>query len=248
MKGLTFKDFLKRVRCGFELETQKSGGVTYATRNRVTGFYGYEEHTAAYQKMLDTLQSGPVELDVDDDGSVSGFEIRTCGPKTVQQFEQAVRTAFKVRHVIDERCSFHIHMSISGQQIEHSSSTQLALIEYVIRHRLELPRSVRRRFANRSHLVRYAEIADWGPDEHTFVSFNSDYNTWEFRCFGNVKNADDAMVCLDIAARAMYSVWGQLIERSFDEYYDALANIRSRKFTARTKKKKKSKPQRRIAA
>lgn len=252
MKVLTFNAFRKRVRCGFELETQESNGVTWDNRStsRMSGAYPYYHETVDTPNFEEIRAAlADTRIEIGHDGSVEGFEFRTYGPNTIRQFRKAAERVFKIRHRIDHQCSFHVHMSISGVRLDYSPFVQSTLIEYVIKHRFDLPKSVRKRLSETDHIEEYAAISEEGPNQNTFVSFNTRYCTWEFRCFGNVHNVDDAVACLDLAIKAMYAAQSSLMSHDlFGEYYKVLANMRSRKFAVPSKRKKRKKPQRRIAA
>jgi|688.fasta_scaffold481574_2 hypothetical protein len=143
----------------------------------------------------------PPEIEVDKDGSVSGFEFRTVDGLNYKQFIIASRAVFSMRHKIDDECSFHIHLSIPGIQHSYGERFQVALIEYLLENVKRLPTTVQERFKNAPE-NKYIKGMISSRDKYSFVHAHSQ-GTWEFRCFGNVKNHRDAMTCLEIAIEAM---------------------------------------------
>lgn len=146
------------------------------------------------------IEDGP-EIEVDKDGSVSGFEFRTVDGLNYKQFIIASRAVFSMRHKIDDECSFHIHLSIPGVQHSYGERFQVALIEYLLENIKRLPTTVQERFKNAPD-NKYIKGMISSRDKYSFVHAHSQ-GTWEFRCFGNVKNHRDAMTCLEIAIEAM---------------------------------------------
>jgi hypothetical protein len=140
-------------------------------------------------------------IQVGSDGTVNGFEMRTTGPLTYDEFETAARSVFTLNHSIDVGCSFHIHLSVVGVEHRYSQRLQLAMTEYVIAHQAELPESVRERFRHTQNSRHFQSHVK--NDKYTFVAPSREHNTWEFRCFGNVRDPSAAMVCLNLAIRAM---------------------------------------------
>lgn len=140
-------------------------------------------------------------LNVGTDNSVDGVEIRTIDGLTYRQFYAAAKAAFSLDHDIDTACSFHIHLSIPNVKHSFGDRFQLALVEYLIENIERLPASVQRRFKN-APKNEYINGLLSSRKKYSFVHAH-DLNTWEFRCFGNVKNSGEAMVCLNIAIEAM---------------------------------------------
>jgi hypothetical protein len=142
----------------------------------------------------------PSSVQTGSDGSVSGFEFRTVGGLTRDSFEEAARALFKVPHLIDEACSFHTHIKVPGIQHRWGERMQQALTEYLIENIDEAPATVRQRWAtirNRSHIQPGISI-----EKYSFIHAHPQ-GTWEFRCFGNVRTAEDGMKCLELAVRAL---------------------------------------------
>ena len=140
------------------------------------------------------------------DGSVRGPEIKTEGPNTLADATLKITKLFEDldKHgvEIDTHCSFHIHASINGVTPKHSKLFQAFLMRTILNDP-RVPVSVRERWENQDQLTRYF---NFGLDQqkYRFVAIR-DANTWEFRCFGNVKNLADAIVCLNIVAETYYA-------------------------------------------
>lgn len=135
------------------------------------------------------------------DGSVDGYEFRTIGALTYAQFVIASRAAFSLDHTIDEKCSFHIHLSIPGVKHSYGDRFQLALVEYLIENIGRIPQSVRSRWKG-APKNDYIKGLLSSKNKYSFV-YAHEQGTWEFRCFGNVHNTKDGLTCLNIAIEAM---------------------------------------------
>lgn len=150
----------------------------------------------AFEVLSERLRSP--QLEVDTDGSVAGFEIRTTGGLTISEFDTELARAFGVEHEIDNGCSFHVHVSVPGVQHRYGERFYRALVEWLVDHLDEVPATVRQRWAgNRRYFRLVIE-----QDKFTWVHAHS-LGTWEFRCFGRVTNAADGRRCAELAARAM---------------------------------------------
>jgi hypothetical protein len=189
--------------------------VRSAVRESVSDDFDYSDYTGSALEDLQTeidrkinlvwskikQKIDPPEIEVDKDGSVSGFEFRTVDGLNYKQFIIASRAVFSMRHKIDGECSFHIHLSIPGIQHSYGERFQVALIEYLLENVKRLPTTVQERFKNAPE-NKYIKGMISSRDKYSFVHAHSQ-GTWEFRCFGNVKNHRDAMTCLEIAIEAM---------------------------------------------
>jgi len=89
---------------------------------------------------------------------------------------------------------------VKGLKHRYGETMQQALTDYLIEHTAELPVDVRERWEK----VRQNRFFQPGVqrDKYSFVHAHQQ-GTWEFRCFGNIKNADDGQRCLELAVRAM---------------------------------------------
>jgi hypothetical protein len=140
------------------------------------------------------------EIQIGSDGSVGGFEFRTIGGVKYGAFNDAAESLFKLNHVIDRKCSFHIHLSVNDIAHRYGQRLQQAMTEYVVSNAARLPATVKDRlmFATESNYFK----PQLQKNKYTFVNYH-DQGTWEFRCFGNVQSAAEAKICLDIAIEAM---------------------------------------------
>lgn len=154
------------------------------------------------------LGNAATHLDVGEDGSVSGVEIRTLGPLTYDQFLTQLAAAFSVDHRIDRRCSFHLHLSLADVNHSYSGTMQRAAVEWLAKNADQMPLSVRERFADADWVKRYYRLFS-EDDKYTAVSFRGCRETWEFRLFGNVANAADGEQCLKLAVQALQHAYKQ---------------------------------------
>lgn len=149
----------------------------------------------------------PKLLEVTRDGSVRGFEIRTRGGLTPANFIKACGIVFgrNVQHSIDVGCSFHLHVGVPGASLSYSREFQCALYEYLLDKIDRVPDTVRERWltlTNDQPQGRYFRLHLNG-EKYSFVHYHPRCGTWEFRCFGNVRNKRDAVRCLRLALGAM---------------------------------------------
>jgi len=144
---------------------------------------------------------GNHNVEVVDDSSVSGVEIRTIGGLSYLDFVSALRDSFKLEHRIDKACSFHIHLSLPEVQHSYGERFQLALVEYLVESIPRLPDNVQKRFQSATS-NQYIRGITSSREKYSFVNAHS-LNTWEFRCFGNVKSVSEGIACLNIAIDAM---------------------------------------------
>lgn len=159
-------------------------------------------HEYEYREEVDLSDHFDVpNVEVGYDDSVDGFEFRTIGGLRSTQFLTALKKLFRHRHNIDVGCSFHIHLSIPGIRHSYGHHLQVAMVEYLLEHKDEVPRSVLSRWED-GEVTRYFEpVCD--TDKFNFVHFHGRQRTWEFRCFGNVKSWADGWKCLKLAIRAL---------------------------------------------
>ncbi len=230
------------IRCGFELETQKTEGDETETdydaadeeisnevssalainfnlrwienhlsestidtirdniRENIELSFDYSDYQmSTHESIADKIDNENIE--VGEDGSVSGVEIRTIGGLKYIDFVSALKDTFKLNHKIDEKCSFHIHLSIPGVNHSYGERFQLALVEYLVESIPRLPKSVQKRFKSAPQ-NQYIKGLTSSRNKYSFVNAHS-LNTWEFRCFGNVQNESEGITCLNIAIEAM---------------------------------------------
>jgi len=137
------------------------------------------------------------------DGSVDGPEITTMGPQTLNQASAHALALFtalsSAQFTVDTGCSFHIHASIIDSKPKHSKLFQAFLMREILNDP-RVPASVRTRWKTDS-LNRYFNF-ELDDQKYRFVAYRG--NTWEFRCFGNIDNSADAILCLNIVTEAYH--------------------------------------------
>lgn len=175
--------------------------------------------------MRQTIDSNLLEAGTD--GSVAGFEFRTIGGLTYFQFLGEANRLFRHTHVIDEKCSYHIHLSLPGVRHRYGKRFQAAMIEYVCSQWDRFPSGLKSRLKKITDMTYFKKLITNGTDKYAFIRFHPEYGTWEFRCFGNIQTAAEAKTCLDIAIEAMkhaYSVLDGQREMISSELWDSATN------------------------
>ncbi len=143
----------------------------------------------------------PSDVIVGQDGSVEGFEFRTRGARSFTQFMKAARGIFGLSHAIDTDCSFHIHLAIKDVKHTYGERLHMAMVEFLAENIDRAPESVRKRWSKIDGNQYISQLIG-ETEKYCFVRKHPQ-GTWEFRCFGNVTNAADARICLDLAVEAM---------------------------------------------
>lgn len=134
-------------------------------------------------------------VEVGDDGSVRGGEVRTVGALRPMEFMKAAEALFsKHDWEIDSGCSFHIHLSVPEVIHTYSKSIQAEMMAFILANQTRLPESVRQRIKGKQEYFRF-EIS---TDKYRAIHRHSQ-KTWEFRLFGNVTSTLDAWRCLLLA-------------------------------------------------
>ena len=175
--------------------------VEDAIRESVEDELPASEYTRAAdpREWMESNYSIPADIQVGADNSVGGFEFRTHGALSYMRFRRAAESIFRLAHQVDEGCSFHIHLAVKGVKHAYGERLQMALVEYLTRHISRVPESVRARWAVGNQYIKHLLSS---VEKYSFIRFHPQ-GTWEFRCFGNIANARDAMTCLDLAVDAM---------------------------------------------
>lgn len=238
----TVAQLRRAMRCGFELETQLTEGMRYCDTGPQAswGFDANGQYTCKVVRQLRPawLRNLPKKIEAGRDGSVRGFEFRTRGPCTYAQFKDLATYMFNLKHKIDTRCSFHIHISVPGVPLvigdDDFNPYIKRMVAYLVYRRNLVPRSVRTRWRSKS-LGRHFSAA-YG--ETRFVEFNHGHNTVEFRCFGNVRNLQDAMTCLEFALKAVLYAYRPSLVPEF-EFNRLLKAKDDRVFVSRKRKRKR---------
>lgn len=143
------------------------------------------------------------------DGSVEGPEIVLASPQSIDKAKSMTDSLFsyvvdEVGATINEGCSFHIHISVKGRKHTYGNGIQALMTDYVLHQAIagRLPASLLNRWCN-GPMSQYFPI-ELESDKYQFIAHRDydDYATWEFRCFGNIRNARDAKTCIDVAVEA----------------------------------------------
>lgn len=189
------RDLRDRVRAAIEERVIDSGDVSQSD-------YSTEANPRDY---MENNYRIPRDIEVGEDGSVDGFEFRTKGALTYPRFMKAAEGIFKLDHTIDDGCSFHIHLGVKGVKHSYGARLQMAMVEYLVENIGQVPASVRDRWAgikDNQYICKLISPESEPEAKYCFVAKHPQ-GTWEFRCFGNVTNAKDARICLDLAIAAM---------------------------------------------
>lgn len=136
------------------------------------------------------------------DGSVNGPEVKPTRPASFAECKEACDLLFKNEMVVDTQCSFHVHVSVKGEsKSSYDRKLQLFMLEFLVGNISNIPESCKERWKNKSQMARYCTIHP-SEGKYSFIHFHPRFKTWEFRCFGNISNAKDAVRCIELAARA----------------------------------------------
>lgn len=136
------------------------------------------------------------------DGSVSGVELKPIRPLTYEETQTVTSSMFQMPMLVDTHCSFHIHVSIKNNiAAQYDEKLQMFMCEYIVANLDKVPATCLERWRNTGQLNRYFAFKQ-GSEKYTFVSFCRRFKTWEFRCFGNIQDQQDAMMCIKLAALA----------------------------------------------
>lgn len=174
------------IRCGFELEFHAVNGLEK------------RDDSGGDQDLSGEITAPNIE--VGDDSSVRGGEIRTLGALTPQQFMAAAIALFTGHDFeIDTGCSFHIHLSVPGIQHTYGKTLQGEMMGYILNNQDRLPAAVRERL--KSTAVRFCQFK-LDSDKMRAVHGHPQ-RTWEFRLFGNVTTQHEAWRCLLLAIDAL---------------------------------------------
>ena len=139
-------------------------------------------------------------MDVGQDGSVKGFEIRTIGGLDSATFKKRVADVMALKHEVNERCSFHIHVGSEVLELKKDPNTIGTMISYILGHN-DIPTSVRNRWKDNNANYFCRPNID-GKEKESFIRVHPQ-GTLEFRCFGNINNVADAETCHRIAVEAI---------------------------------------------
>lgn len=190
---LSFKDFLDKAQLDIlanEIKRKAPSDLTYPHKN-------IKDFLKHMFKMSNLVSAGR-------DGSVDGFEFRTVGGLEIKDFLKAAEEVFKLNHVIDEQCSFHIHLQAKDIEHQYGQTIQRALMSYILEHQHLVPAAVKARWnwRDQEQLQKYFRPMI-SSEKYTFVNFNCLHSTWEFRGFGNIKTLAEARACVHLVSKAM---------------------------------------------
>lgn len=207
-KGVT--NLKLAIRLGY-VSRQQAKHIRRKMREQALAFYpasgyNYRQEPTEFFRSRFVL---PSTLEVGSDASVRGFEFRTTGGLTFDEFKAASGSVFGINHRIDKKCSFHIHLSLPDVQHKYGEKFQAAMVEYLAQHVGRAPRTVRTRWKTLRRNQYISTLIGQG-NKYNFVNKHDQLNTWEFRGFGNVKNSRDALKCLDLAVEAMQHAYAVL--------------------------------------
>lgn len=153
--------------------------------------------------------TGCDELSFVYDGSVAGPEVKPKKPQTIQEASDSIERLYRNKIETDSWCSFHVH--VSAQEIhgcvpheerpKYDKRLQAYMMEYIVAHIDKAPHGMVQRLKNKGNFSQFFPV-DLNDRKYAFVSFNSNFGTWEFRCFGNIKDATAALQCVRLAGEA----------------------------------------------
>lgn len=160
----------------------------------------------------------PDNVELVDDGSVRGGELRTEGALTADQFLKALKETCKLDLTVDTGCSFHVHLSIDGIRHGYGKNLQFYMMQYLVENFQLWPESVKRRIDK----TRYYKL-EVSRDKYSMINFHPQ-KTWEFRIFGNVTDPLDGYRCLILACRAMQYAYRQILADK-DSAYSQIVDL-----------------------
>ena len=206
-------------RFGYQLEENESECMNEAD-------YYYDEDTIRRDhpdlfKSEEGLDISNNDVEVVNDQSVSGSELRTIGGLEYDDFETAVKdicvAIANSNHYVDKNCSAHIHIKLGD--INHyygDGHLHNAIMEYLIFNLDRLPERVQRRLRRGGNRWIKPYMDD---NKYRWVNFH-EQKTIEFRLFGGIDRASDIMQCLKVALEAL--AYGYQVR--FGDYKRALSN------------------------
>jgi hypothetical protein len=119
--------------------------------------------------------------------------------------------------VVDGNCSFHVHVSEANRKHRYGPKFQYLLCKYIADNIKSCPTPLLYRWAD-SWRNRYFAFQK-SDKRMTFVSYRSEHDTWEFRCFGGVDTAEDMKFCVDMT-RDAYTYARKKMMSNFIGYND----------------------------
>jgi hypothetical protein len=151
-----------------------------------------------HESVSSDLPNPPDGWEIKEDGTVSGFELIFDGKKDFDDSAAMIKDFYDYySSVIDEQCSFHIHINRSETTPVYSELFQFFMYRSLWDCRHRIPQSVIYRLADSKWRDKYFGFKIEN-DRYCAIAYRR--KTWEFRLFGNIQNADDGVECLKIAA------------------------------------------------
>lgn len=145
----------------------------------------------------------PDTVDAKPDGSVRGPEFATRGPLKAVQFRKALaELTGRNRLTVDERCSFHIHLSIPGIRHKYGKRLQSWIYEALLQQTKRYHKGLTLRLQNSDWRQQYFPF-NKNSGKYDAVAFRKEHGTWEFRLFGNVTTEQEGWECLRMAVEAL---------------------------------------------
>ncbi len=133
------------------------------------------------------------------DGSVRGGEIRTRDGRTIREFLRASHVLSQNKFDVDVDTSFHIHLSVNGVDHAWGGRFQAEMYAYLLRNLDRLPKPIQERIVADRGGVKWAKFTIENGHKYSAIYQNEEFNTWEFRLFGNITRSRDMIKCLALA-------------------------------------------------
>lgn len=140
------------------------------------------------------------------DGSVRGGEVRTLGGRTIREFLTAARVLSRNPFEVAEDTSFHIHLSLNDVEHKWGERFQAEMYAYLLKNVDRMPEAVQKRLVSPPG-QKYAKFMLENGHKYVAVYKHDDYNTWEFRLFGNVSKFPEMVQCLTLAVDTLRHVY-----------------------------------------
>lgn len=138
------------------------------------------------------------------DSSVSGPEFVVAGSgKPIPQCLKLLRRLLRRFDLaVDDRCSFHVHVSVPGLKHYYGANLQAYMYEYLLNNLHRVPDSVLKRWQNEDQRDEYFQLRIQ-DHKYSFVHYHARCKTWEFRCFGDVSDFKSGAKCFKLAVEAL---------------------------------------------
>jgi hypothetical protein len=159
------------------------------------------------------LKGLPNKYSIERDGTVSGIEIKPAQPLDPDAALESYKVLTETldSFAVSNRCSFHVHLSVDGLKHNYGINMQAWMYLYILNNLSRVPKGVLERWVNAGSVSegdRYFKQKLGGSsnrdvaERYSFVAFRHEFMTWEFRCWGNIKEVADAKTCIDLSVEA----------------------------------------------